>query len=92
MRHARAEALADLEHLLTQLRARDALKERTPGSFYYKSKGFLHFHEDPAGLFADLKVGEIFQRFEVTHLPQRQHLLDLVNALLTPTTTTTRPG
>jgi hypothetical protein len=58
VRHARAEALNQLEPLLTELRARDVLKERTPGSFYYKSKGFLHFHEDPAGLFADLKLGD----------------------------------
>ena len=84
MRHARAEALSQLEPLLTELRARDLLKERTPGSFYFKSKGFLHFHEDPAGLFADIKVGDDFQRFEVTHPPQRQTLLDFVDTLLPP--------
>ena len=56
MRHARAEALDTLTNLLDAVRAFDVLQERTPGSFYYKRAGFLHFHEDPTGLFADLKL------------------------------------
>jgi hypothetical protein len=27
-----------------------------------KSKAFLHFHEDPAGVFADVRVGDDFHR------------------------------
>ena len=30
--------------MLRKLRKRDSLVERTPGSFYLKSKAFLHFH------------------------------------------------
>ena len=55
MRHARAEALDALEPLLERLRAFAALKERSRGVFYVKSQAFLHFHEDPAGLFADVR-------------------------------------
>jgi hypothetical protein len=55
MRHARAEDLDRLEPLLEKIRAAGVLKEKKRGAFYFKSKGFLHFHEDPAGFFADIK-------------------------------------
>ena len=82
MRHARSEALDSLEDLLQALRSHEALTERKRGAFYRKSTAFLHFHEDPAGLFADLKLGDAFQRFEVTAIPQRRQLLDLIDAAL----------
>ncbi len=83
MRHARAEALAALEELLDGVRALHVLQERTPGSFYYKRAGFLHFHEDPAGLFADVKLdGRHFERLEVTSLEQQYELLALIQACL----------
>lgn len=67
MRHARAAALDQLEPLLEQIRSIDGLNERSRGVFYVKSKAFLHFHEDPAGLFADLRTadGSDFDRFHV---------------------------
>lgn len=55
MRHARAAALDRLEPLLQMLRAIEPLDERSRGAFYFKSKAFLHFHEDPTGLFADIR-------------------------------------
>jgi hypothetical protein len=82
VRHARADALEQLVDLLTPLRGIESLRERTPGSFYHKSSSCLHFHEDPSGLFADLKVGRAFERFEVTTLAQRQELLGRVDRLL----------
>ena len=33
----------------------DGLTERTPGTFYRRSRAFLHFHADPAGIFADVR-------------------------------------
>ena len=33
------------------------LKEKKRGTFYLKSRGFLHFHQDPAGFFADVRDG-----------------------------------
>ena len=58
MKHAGPEALDQLEPILEEIRRLDGLKEKKRGSFYCRSSGFLHFHEDPAGFFADLKVGD----------------------------------
>jgi hypothetical protein len=55
LRHARDEDLDRIEPVLIRLRALGALKERKRGCFYFKSKGFVHFHEDPKGMFADLR-------------------------------------
>jgi hypothetical protein len=64
MRHATAAALAQLAPLLSQIRSRmPPLKEKGEGKFYLKSTAFLHFHEDPSGLFADLKVNGDWQRY-----------------------------
>ncbi len=65
MKHATAEALAQLTELLTQLRTVPGLVEKRPGIFYRKGRAFLHFHEDPAGLFADIRPGEEWVRIEV---------------------------
>ena len=56
MRHARAEDLDRIEPLLEEIRAAGAgvLKEKQRGCFYLKQRGFLHFHEDPKGMFADI--------------------------------------
>jgi hypothetical protein len=67
MRHARPPALDQLEPLLERLRQIASLKERARGVFYLKSKAFLHFHEDPAGLFADIRSadGRDFERIQM---------------------------
>jgi hypothetical protein len=65
MKHASSEALRGLADLLAQIRAKDGLKEKKLGIFYRKSKAFLHFHEDPAGFFADLNAGADFDRYPV---------------------------
>jgi hypothetical protein len=65
MKHATSAALTDLSGLLEQIRTRDRLKEKKLGIFYRKSKSFLHFHEDPAGLCADLSAGANFDRYPV---------------------------
>ena len=48
--------------------------------FYRRSKAYLHFHEDPTGLFADLRTGEKFERFRVSSAGEQSHLLALVTA------------
>ena len=45
------------------------LKEKKRGCFYVKPKGFLHFHEDPKGMFADIEDDRIQGR---TTLPARR--------------------
>jgi len=64
MKHAQAAALDKLEPLLERLRQIVSLKEKSRGVFYLRSKAFLHFHEDPAGLFADIRTedGRDFER------------------------------
>jgi hypothetical protein len=67
MKHAGPEALDQLEPVLAELRKLDGLRERKRGAFYRGSSAFLHFHEDPAGFFADLKVADDFVRFPVNN-------------------------
>jgi len=68
MKHATPRALKQLAPLLDQLRRDLAdVTERKPGTFYRRSQALLHFHEDPAGLFADLKIAGAWQRFPVNH-------------------------
>jgi len=83
MRHITPERLDELEDLLAGLRGLEGLKEKKRGVFYRKSKAFLHFHEDPAGLFADVRLdGEIFERFGVTTKKERRELLARVRRAL----------
>ena len=68
MKHAGETALDQLEPLLARVRALPGLTEKKRGVFYLKSRAFLHFHEDPKGLFADVRdeSGRDFDRFDVT--------------------------
>lgn len=80
MRHAGPVALTALAPLLGELRKRTALVEKRPGIFYLKGKSFLHFHEDAAGLFADLKRdGLTFRRYRVVTRDERKALLSDVD-------------
>ena len=78
MKHAGPDAIAELADLLGALRGVPGLVERKPGIFYRRSKAYLHFHEDPTGLYADLRVGEDFERFRVTTGEERAALLAAV--------------
>jgi DNA-binding transcriptional MocR family regulator len=88
MRHAGAEALDRLDGLLQQVRRRHPeLKERKRGAFYRGGQGWLHFHEDPAGLFADLKVDGEWARFAVDTAAERKVLLERLGETLAPLAT-----
>ena len=79
MKHASPASLDRLAPLLEQLRAISGLIERTPGTFYRRSAAFLHFHEDPAGLFADVKLNRVdFERLPVNTPAERSALLRAV--------------
>jgi hypothetical protein len=80
MKHASREALDKLEHLLAAIREVSPLQERSPGTFYIRSSAFLHFHEGPAGLFADLKMGKDWRRFPVNTRAECKTLLQEVHA------------
>ena len=84
MKHAGTAALDQLEPLLAQIRALPGLKEKSRGVFYWKGRAFLHFHEDPKGIFADLRDagGADFDRFDVTHHTDRKALMASATARL----------
>jgi hypothetical protein len=84
MRHARDEDLDRIDGLLTQLRALPGLTEKKRGVFYRKSRAFLHFHEDPAGMFADLSggAGRMDVRIEVTEAAGQAALMEAARRLL----------
>jgi hypothetical protein len=75
VKHATKRALDELGDLLGALRRIDLLQERRRGVFYYRSRAFLHFHEDPAGPFADLRTGGTWQRQAVHSQTQRRALV-----------------
>jgi hypothetical protein len=84
MKHAGEAALDELEPLLVQLRALPRLKEKKRWAFYVGSSAFLHFHEDPAGPFADLKpvLGGEYERFRVRTAAERARLATLARRVL----------
>jgi hypothetical protein len=82
MKHAGPAALDEIDDLLAKLRKHAALTERKRGTFYRKSSAFLHFHEDPAGMFADLKLDGEFQRFRVSTRAEQAEFLRRVSAAL----------
>jgi hypothetical protein len=79
MKHAGAAALDELRDLLAAVRARGGLRL---GIFYRKGKAWLHFHEDKAGLFADLRGGAEWERFRVSDPGEREGLLAAIDRAL----------
>jgi hypothetical protein len=84
VKHAGAGALDTLGDLLKSLRARSTLVEKRPGIFYVKGRAFLHFHEDRAGLFADLRQDGDWQRLPVNDPGEHARLLAAVDQTLEP--------
>ena len=82
MKHAGADSLGQLTGLLGAIRSRPGLAERRPGILYRRGRAFLHFHEDPAGLFADLRDSGDWERFRVTDPAEQAHLLAALDAAL----------
>ncbi len=83
MRHATPDALDLLEPVLMELRRLGLLREKSRGTFYRGAEAFLHFHEDPAGLFADVRLGPgPFTRLRVSTQAERRRLLAAVRRAL----------
>jgi DNA-binding transcriptional MocR family regulator len=83
MRHAGVAALDRLDSLLREVRRlHPQVRERKRGAFYRGGQGWLHFHEDPAGLFADLKIGGEWTRLPVNALAEKKNLLSRLAATL----------
>jgi hypothetical protein len=83
MKHADSKALAQIAPLLNNIRQRvPPLKEKQPGIFYLKSTAFLHFHYDPSGIFADLKVDGNWVRYRVNNNQEWAALLSALDEAL----------
>ena len=83
MRHAGVPALTELEATFDEVRTIKGLIERKPGIFYRGPVAFLHFHEDPSGVFADAKLnGAAFERMPVRTPAERQALSGAVRGSL----------
>ena len=82
MKHAGPATLARIVSLLEELRARAVLREVRPGVFYLKSRAFLHFHDDPSGVFADIRLADEFVRLPVTSTSEQSDLLGRIDECL----------
>ncbi len=74
----------ELSELLVALRSTEGLsaKGKTQSTFYIGSKPFMHFHDGPAGLEADVKWVDTFERVPVGTAAQQKDLLRDVRAHL----------
>ncbi|MBL8780118.1 MAG: hypothetical protein JNL06_04160 [Alphaproteobacteria bacterium] len=84
MKHASAAALDALEPLLSEVRRAVGLIERKRGIFYRRSRAFLHFHEDAAGMFADVKLSDDgdYTRLRVSTAAERKAFLVALKKVL----------
>ncbi len=82
MKHAGAAALDTIEPLLASIRNVGGLREKSRGIFYLKSKAFLHFHEDPTGMFVDIRAQDRkdFDRMNIADPGVRDAVLARVKA------------
>jgi hypothetical protein len=82
MKHASEAALGAIQPMLTEIRQLERLREPKPGVFYQKSSAFIHFHEDPAGLFADVRRDREWLRLPVNTVSERRQLVRLVRKIV----------
>jgi hypothetical protein len=75
MKHATPATLESMTELLSALRAVEGISEKRPGAFSRGSRAFLHFHEDPTGVYADVRLESEFERFRVTTRREQQTLI-----------------
>ena len=92
MKHAGDDTLSQLEDLVLGLRGISWLRETRPGNFYRGPRAFLHFHEDPTGLFADVRLDPSapFERVSVTTRSERRRLLAAIRRTGDPQSTEDR--
>ena len=83
MKHAQSDALDSLEPLLREIRLIPGLVERSRGVFYRRSKAFLHFHEDPSGIHADVRIDAKFERYRAETASEQLALLNMIRSAAT---------
>jgi hypothetical protein len=78
VKHVTPAGLDELEEVLSELRRVDGLTEKKRGVFYRGSRAFLHFHEDPTGVYADVRVDTEFERLRVATKAERRRFMSIV--------------
>ena len=58
----------------------DGLVEKANGAFYKRRTAILHFHEDDAGVYADVKVAGDWERVPVDGARGKQRVVRLLRA------------
>jgi hypothetical protein len=84
MSHGVPAAPDELATLLEELRRLPGLVEKKRGVFYRRSQSFLQLHEDPSGLYADVRAphGD-FLRFQMIAKEDQAELLRIARDFLT---------
>ncbi len=82
MKRAGTATLDRIAALLEQLRRHPVLRERRPGYFFLNSREFVHFHDDPGGIFADVRLADGFVRLRVSTDSEQADLLDRIEDCL----------
>jgi hypothetical protein len=76
MKRATLDRLAPL---LEALRAHPALREVRPTVFQLNGRDFLHFHDEPEGIFADVRLTKGFVRLPVSSHSEQLELLERID-------------
>lgn len=82
MKHASAQTLIQVMDLLTAIRAHKVLTEKKPGIFYRKGQAFLHFHEDKAGMFMDIRDAADWLRLPATGAGAHEKCLQVLDRVI----------
>ncbi|HWM71626.1 MAG TPA: hypothetical protein VNO35_33995 [Steroidobacteraceae bacterium] len=78
----KTETLDCIGPLLAVLRAYEALSEVRPTVFHLQGKDFIHFHEAPDGVFADVRLAKGQVRMPATTPQGQSELLERIEATL----------
>jgi len=84
VKHADASTLDGLAPWLEAIRLRAGplrLQERKRGIWYRGGRAFLHFHADPTGPWADVRLGDRFERWPVRNDVEWAALLQRLDTL-----------
>jgi hypothetical protein len=65
--------------LLEVLRTHPALRELRPTVFQLNDRDFLHFHDEPEGIFADVRLKSGFVRLPVSSHSEQLELLERID-------------
>jgi len=86
MRIVRSKAqnvsLESLEDLIALFRAFPGIRETKPGIFARRrGKPWLHVHQDPDGLVADIRTGKEWERFHMSEPERREAFMAVIGRI-----------